>query len=58
MTQSEINELKRLISNNIILLNKIEYLVNQSIVTINNQQVLDDKLNKIIDLLQNHNRPV
>jgi hypothetical protein len=52
MTQNDLNELKTLLSNNKndsnILHSKLNFLMNQSVITINNQQILDAKLNKII----------
>lgn len=61
MTQSDLNELKRIISNTSVsenvLYDKLNYIINQSITTINNQQILNAKLDKIIDQLKIHNHP-
>ena len=52
MTQTDLNELKKLQNLNNLTrteLNiKLNYLMNQSIITINNQLIIDAKLNRLL----------
>ena len=52
MTQTNLTELKTLLSDNKVDINilntKLNYLINQSVITINNQQILNAKLNKLL----------
>lgn len=44
--------MKELDLNAINIIDKLNYLINQSVITINNQQILDAKLNKVIKHLK------
>jgi hypothetical protein len=56
MTQTDLNQLKSLISKNVsdsnVLNEKLNYLINQSVITINNQNILNGKINQLLDHLK------